>query len=161
MFDEFVWKTIHLAILFSFFIASLMSNILHYLVIKSSNPLRALDHYSNSCSPPHWHLNRIRGCICPFPSSSLAGPNSFAKTLGCWAPWTLNECPGSSLHGTPRFSERSSFFPAFTPYWAPEWTEWAWLSSASNYGLSDWLPAARTSFQPLTTYTRSSYRDWF
>ncbi len=76
-----------------FFIASLMSSILHYLVIKSSNPLRALDHYSNSCSPPHWHLNRIRGCICPFLSSSLAGPNSFAKTLRCWAPWTLNERP--------------------------------------------------------------------
>lgn len=106
-----------------FFITSLMSNILHYLVIKSSNPLRALDHYRNSCSPPHWHLNRIRGCICPFPLSSLAGPNSFAKTLGCWAPWTLNERLGSSRHGTPRFSKRSSFFPAFTPYWAAEWTE--------------------------------------
>lgn len=108
MFSEFVWKTIHLATLF---ITSLTSHILHDSVIKSSNPLRALGHYSNSCSPPHWHLNRIRGCICPFPSSSLAGPNSSAKTLGIRAPWTLNECPVLALGGTPHFSERSSSFP--------------------------------------------------
>lgn len=108
MFSEFIWKTIHLATLF---ITPLTSRILHDSVIKSSNPLRALGHYGNSCSPPHWHLNGIRGCICPLPSSSLAGPNSSAKTLGCRAPWTLNERPGSALGGAPRFSERSSSFP--------------------------------------------------